>query len=212
MSYVREDSCHIDRICERLAECNTAYWLDRRDILPGRNWKRAVESAIEEGGLFVACFSDRYLARERTHMNEELWLAISELRLRGFGHEWFIPVRFTDCELPEIRISACLKLGDVRTIDFFDDFAIGLNLLMQYIIEKTGCTHVWIKTNEKLIRSRDISSEPIGVFDEMFGTREITNVDTYEFTFQCDLCKATKVESKDNICRYKVNSDYKWKW
>ncbi|MCP4603783.1 MAG: toll/interleukin-1 receptor domain-containing protein [Proteobacteria bacterium] len=204
LSYVREDSCYVDRICERLAECNIIYWLDRINIPPGKNWKRAIENAIEEGGLFVACFSDNYLARERSYMNEELWLAIKELRLRGFSHEWFLPIRLTDCLLPEVYIAADKKLRDIRTIDFYDDFAAGLDSLTQHIIDQVGCPHVWVKIKEKLMSTKDLYGESFGMLHSM----KVISRQTYMINYQCSLCQDTKIEKKEEVFDHTEDSRY----
>ena len=41
--------------------------------------------------MFLACFSAKSVARTRTYQNEELVLAIEELRLRPADRIWFIP-------------------------------------------------------------------------------------------------------------------------
>jgi hypothetical protein len=47
--------------------------------------------------FFVACFSQAYAARTRT-LNEELLLAIAEVRLRPEEASWFVPIRLDECE------------------------------------------------------------------------------------------------------------------
>jgi hypothetical protein len=72
-------------------------WLDRNDIEPGARWRDAIRKAIRGGKFFMACFSKEYSERARTHMNEELTLAIDELRTMPTDRTWFIPVLQQDC-------------------------------------------------------------------------------------------------------------------
>lgn len=44
--------------------------------------------------VFLACFSDRSRAKQKSYMNEDLTLAAGEYRLRAPGQTWLIPVRF----------------------------------------------------------------------------------------------------------------------
>jgi hypothetical protein len=49
----------------------------------------------------IACFSTAYAERDRTYMNEELTLAIDELRARPTSRAWFLPARLDECQIPD---------------------------------------------------------------------------------------------------------------
>lgn len=130
ISYVREDSAAVDEIYEELTARGIKVWLDRTSISPGDRWEDAIRNAIREGTYFLACFSPALLARERSHMNEELALAVDELRKRLYGRRWFIPVRLAPCDIPEIAINSRETLGAFQRVDLFPDWECGLlNLL-----------------------------------------------------------------------------------
>jgi hypothetical protein len=64
-----------------------------------------IRDAITRDALaFIACFSSRSAARRKNCMNEELLLAIEQLRLRQPHDPWLIPVRFDDCDVPDLQL------------------------------------------------------------------------------------------------------------
>ena len=102
LSYVREDSDDVDQIERLLTAAGVSVWRDKNDLWPGEEWKLRIKEAITGHALvMVACFSSTSVARDRTHMNEELVLAIDELRLRPPNKPWLIPVRLDECDLPK---------------------------------------------------------------------------------------------------------------
>lgn len=134
ISYVREDSTEIDIIKFFLHYYNIKVWVDRESLGGGEKWKAAIRKAIETGAFFIACFSDNYLKKQISYMNEELIIAIEQLRLRPYDRKWFIPVRLSDCEIPARPIGAGETLQDIQFIDFFGNFFNGLAKLVQIIV------------------------------------------------------------------------------
>ena len=80
LSYVREDQELVDALAFQLRKAGVDVWLDRDRIYPGIRWQHAIKAAIESGSYFIACFSSSYKGRTRSFMNEELILAVRELR------------------------------------------------------------------------------------------------------------------------------------
>ena len=101
ISYVREDSDEVDRLQQVLEDVGVRVWRDTRDLWPGEDWRAKIQDAITRDALvFVACFSRRSVAREKSYQNEELTLAVEQMRLRPPGRVWLIPVRLDDCAIP----------------------------------------------------------------------------------------------------------------
>ena len=111
ISYVRENIKIVDRLCQELRSHGIEVWLDRNDIAPGARWKREIRQAIQQGAFFIACFSKEYYERDRAYMNEELIIAIEELRLRPIDQAWFIPVKLNECEIPDLDIGGGKPYG-----------------------------------------------------------------------------------------------------
>jgi len=133
ISYVREDSAVVDRIAEALRAHGAEAWLDRTHITPGQRWRRAIRDAISDGTYFVACFSPSYAQRDRTYMNEELRLAIEQLRMMPLDRRWFIPVILRPCQIPEFEIDAVETLKSLQYIDFSQDWDSAIKQLIDAV-------------------------------------------------------------------------------
>lgn len=134
LSYVREDSSKIEPIRLFLEAHGVKVWTDKKSLKSGFRWKYAIEHAIRDGAFFLACFSAIYQRKGSTYMNEELIVAIEQLRLMPYNRAWFIPVRLTDCEIPDRPIGAGESLTDLQWIDLFDDLRGGLQRLAEIIV------------------------------------------------------------------------------
>ena len=120
ISYVREDSPHVDRLQQALEAARVPVWRDTADLWPGEDWRAKIRHAITGNALvFLACFSTASLSRARSYQNEELALAIDQMRLRRPGQAWLIPVRFDDCDIPEVDIGGGRLLASIQRADLF---------------------------------------------------------------------------------------------
>lgn len=120
VSYVREDSAEVDALCKVLEAAKIPYWRDRTSLGPGDAWKAKIREAIQGGSfVFLACFSDRSRAKPKSHMNEELTLAVDEFRKMPPGRTWIIPVRFDSGDVPEWDLGAGRVLSDLNYSDLF---------------------------------------------------------------------------------------------
>jgi len=116
ISYVHENQEEVQRLCDDLTKHGVKVWLDRNEIKIGTFWKDAIREAIREGDFFIACFSEKYHSRDKTFMNDELGVAIEELRQYRYTRAWFLPVLLEECEVPTIGISGTETLIDIREI------------------------------------------------------------------------------------------------
>lgn len=122
ISYVRQDSDHVDRLQRALQAAGIPVWRDTADLWPGEDWRAKIRAAITSNTLvFLGCFSSRSLARAKSYQNEELILAIDQLRLRPPEYPWLIPVRFDDCQIPDRDIGAGRTLTSIQRADLFGD-------------------------------------------------------------------------------------------
>jgi MinD-like ATPase involved in chromosome partitioning or flagellar assembly len=120
ISYVRENRRAVNRLQKALEARGIRVWRDTADLWPGEDWRQKIETAIVNDTLvFIACFSRQSNAREVSYQNEELTLAIDQLRLRRPGKPWLIPVRFDNCEIPDFLIGAGRTLASLQRIDLF---------------------------------------------------------------------------------------------
>jgi hypothetical protein len=120
ISYVREDGPRIDELQQALETAGIPVWRDTARLSPGEDWRAKIRQAITDGSLvFVACFSRASLGRSRSYQNEELVLAIEELRRRRPQDSWLIPVRLDDCDIPELDIGGGRTLASIQRVDLF---------------------------------------------------------------------------------------------
>lgn len=122
ISYVREDRERVDRLEDALTAEGIRVWRDTNDLWPGQDWRENIRRAITDDALvFVACFSQRSLGKVKSYQNEELLLAIEQLRRRRPDHPWLIPVRFDDCRIPDRDLGPGRTLASLERADLFGD-------------------------------------------------------------------------------------------
>lgn len=139
ISYVSENSDRVDDLCAVLAAAKIPYWRDRSELGPGDEWKVKIREAIRSGSIFLACFSNESRAKGKTHMNEEVNLAIEEGRKLPPGSTWMIPVRFDDGPVPEWELGPNKTLNDLNHCDLYGKgYAPNIVQLVDKIKEAMG--------------------------------------------------------------------------
>lgn len=138
ISYVHEekDSKTVERLARALEQRGIKVWLDKKDIKPGHFWKDAIREAIVRGDYFIICFSQAYHKRISTYVNEELILAIEELRKRPIDRAWFIPVLLDECDVPDRDIGAGKTLRDIQYQSLYEDWETAIERLASTILPK----------------------------------------------------------------------------
>ena len=122
ISYVREDSRQVDQLQQTLEAAGVPVWRDTADLWPGADWRAKIRRAITDNALvFIACFSQASISRRKSYQNEEFALAIEEMRLRPPDDPWLIPVRLSECEIPDRDIGAGRTLTSIQRADLFGD-------------------------------------------------------------------------------------------
>jgi tRNA A-37 threonylcarbamoyl transferase component Bud32 len=120
ISYAREDSFQVDQLQQTLEAAGVPVWRDTADLWPGEDWRTKIRRAITDNALaFIACFSKASLARSKSYQNEELTLAVEQLRLRLPDDPWLMPVRLNECEIPDLDIGGGRTLRSIQWADLF---------------------------------------------------------------------------------------------
>ena len=133
ISHVHNNKRKVQQLCDELRLYGIEVWLDRERIMPGTRWKQAIRKAIRQGSFFVVCFSKEYCQRDRTYVNEELTLAIEELRQRPTDRAWFIPVLLSKCEIPDRDIGAGETLRDFQHVELYKDWEAGIQQIVSVV-------------------------------------------------------------------------------
>jgi hypothetical protein len=99
LAYVQEDASAAERLYRDFQARGFDPWLDRQKLLPGQNWPRAIEQAIEFCDYFVACFSRRATGK-RGWFQSELRYALDCAQRVPLGETYLIPARLEQCRVP----------------------------------------------------------------------------------------------------------------
>lgn len=122
LAYVTEDAPAVERLYDSLARAGFSPWMDTRKLLPGQNWPRAIEVAIESADFFIACFSSHSVDK-RGGFQAEIRYALDCARRLPLDDVFLLPVRFDSCSVPRpIQ-------REWQYIDLFPDWSRGFDRL-----------------------------------------------------------------------------------
>ena len=138
ISYCHENKAIVKELSDALTSNDVVVWVDWENLVPGTPWKRAIQKAIQHGDFFMACFSSEYNDRDRSYMNEELSIAIDNLREKPVDRIWFIPVKVNECEIPDINIREGETLQDLQYVDLNKDWNSGIQQILNFMSSKSS--------------------------------------------------------------------------
>ena len=111
LAHVEEDAVAALCLADALSRAGMKVWIDKRKLLPGQDWRRAIERAIERSDFFVACFS-RTAIRKRGQFPVEVRLALRCADRMPLDDLFVVPVRFEECRVPQ-RIQTATQYVDL---------------------------------------------------------------------------------------------------
>lgn len=126
IAYVAEDYPRAAELYARLVAAGFHPWLDRKKLLPGQNWRRCIERAIDTCDFFIACFSPNSV-RKRGQFPYEVRYALRSAERMPLDDVFVLPVRFGECNLPS-RIAWSMQYADL-----FPDWEKGVDQLVEAI-------------------------------------------------------------------------------
>lgn len=126
LAYVEEDLALVRKLYRRLETEGYRPWLDKEKLLPGQNWPRSIERAIELSDFFIACFSSQGETK-RGHFHCELRYALDCAQRMPLEEVFFVPVRLNECAVPR-RISS-----QIQYVDLFPDWERGIQRVLRTI-------------------------------------------------------------------------------
>jgi hypothetical protein len=122
IAYAKEDGVLAQRLYDELATLGFNPWMDIRKLLPGQNWPRAIESAIEISDFFVACFS-RTSVNKRGGFQAEIRYALDCARRAPLDEIFMVPVRLEACRVPRAI------QREIQYLDLYPDWPAGVRRL-----------------------------------------------------------------------------------
>jgi hypothetical protein len=126
IAYAVEDLAPVRRLCQALRSAGCSPWLDKDKLLPGQNWPRAIERAIETSDACIVCFSSRSVSK-RGQFQSELRYAVDCARRLPLDHLFLIPVRLETCTVPGPIAQ------QLQYVDLFPDWNRGVKRIVSSI-------------------------------------------------------------------------------
>ncbi len=113
ISYARSDYDKALELYNYLSEHGMMPWMDKKDLLPGQEWKTEIKKAIRESVVFIACLSNNSVSKQG-FVQVELKEALDVAQELPEGVIYIIPVRLDSCEVPS-------RLSMYQWVDFFEN-------------------------------------------------------------------------------------------
>lgn len=137
LAYAGEDRAEVRKLYNALQRAAFEPWMDQEKLLPGQNWPRAIDRAIDLADFFVGCFSHRSTGK-RGHFQRELGYALDVAATVPAEDIFFIPVRLDGCHLPRHIATT------VQYVDLFPDWDRGMRTLIKSLRQH------WAERKKKL--------------------------------------------------------------
>jgi len=132
ISYIHENRDQVWKVCDEITQRGHDIWIDENELQPGADWSSTIRKAVQEADFFLAFFSKEFYTRDRSHMHEEITLAIEQLRLMHREHIWFIPIRLSG-KIPDRSIDSTRTLRDIQYADLENEPERDLERVFQWL-------------------------------------------------------------------------------
>jgi len=131
VAYGKEDAEMVRRLCDALAAVGFDPWMDERKLVPGQNWPRAIESAIDTSDFFLACYSENSV-NKKGGFQAEIRYALDCARQIPLDDIFIVPVRLSACRVPRSI------QRELQYIDLFPDWIDGLGRLVTMLRQEVA--------------------------------------------------------------------------
>lgn len=126
LAYVQEDAKAVEKLCDALESSGFDAWVDRRKLLPGQNWPRSIEDAIEATDFVIACFSGKSV-NKKGGFQAEIRYALDCARRMPLDEIFIVPLRLNACRVPRSI------QRELQYIDLFPDWDRGIRNIVALI-------------------------------------------------------------------------------
>ena len=118
LAHASEDKPEVEKIYKRLENKGYKPWMDKKDLLPGQNWRVEIPNAIKQSQIFIACFSHVSVNKEG-YIQQELRLALNQYTQMPPGRIFLIPLKLDNCEIPLLQLpEQGVNLRDLHWLDY----------------------------------------------------------------------------------------------
>jgi hypothetical protein len=98
-SYAHEDQVEVEKIAESLQQDGFLIWLDKKYLLPGDDWRVAIETAMDKAD-FILVFLSKSSVLKVGYVQKELRYALERSQLSPSGKRYIIPILLEPCTPP----------------------------------------------------------------------------------------------------------------
>jgi formylglycine-generating enzyme required for sulfatase activity len=121
LAHASEDKPAVLALHERLKQAGYKPWLDKKDLIPVQNWRSVIPKAIADSQLFIACLSQRSIAKQG-FVQREFKMALNQYADRPPNSIYLIPLRLDECDIPDLRQEEYgLNLRDLHWLDYWEE-------------------------------------------------------------------------------------------
>lgn len=99
LCHAKEDRLVVRDLGERLYQDGVLTWLDDKDLLPGHDWKKEIDNAINRSD-FVLVFLSQASCQKTGYFQRELRYALEQQQMRPEGQRFIVPVLLESCQPP----------------------------------------------------------------------------------------------------------------
>ena len=136
LAHASEDKAAVLELYERLKAQGYRPWVDKKNLIPGQNWREEIPKAIRNSQLFIVCVSPRFVSKQG-YVQKEFRLALDAYAEKPPGSIYLIPLKLEDCEVPDLqREELGIRLRDLQWVDYFE--ADGFDRLVSAIEYQIG--------------------------------------------------------------------------
>jgi hypothetical protein len=118
VAYSRADIEEVRRLCDFLEGEGVEVFWDQK-LAVGQNWREVLHRGIRDARKVIVCFSSEIDRRDRSELYAELREMADVARTLRPRTTYILPVRLTDCTIPDIRIDALTTLSSLQHADLF---------------------------------------------------------------------------------------------
>lgn len=123
ISYASEDKEIVEEIFTSLTQKGHTVWMDKKNLVPGQNWKIEIEKAINFSDIFLACLSNNSVDKQG-YVQKELKTALDFADQKPESTIYIVPIRLDNCEVP-------FSLKELQWANYFEPN--GMELILNAI-------------------------------------------------------------------------------
>jgi len=100
LSHVSADKNVVRRVYRYLKDAGFQPWLDEEDLMPGEDWRVAIEKAIRSADVFLV-FCSQHSCSKGGVFQREINHALDVVQELPEGRKFIVPVRIDECTVPD---------------------------------------------------------------------------------------------------------------